>query len=198
MAEITFTQALARRRTVRVFAAAAISLETLGKLIWAAQGITCAEGKRTAPSAHGIHPLRLFVAASRVDGLGKGLYEVDRADLGLANVGRSDVSPALRDAAIGDAPWVTDAACIVAICADMAAPNREFADQKPYGKRGAQYVFTATGAAAQNLHLQAVAENLGCVWVGGFDDDAVAAVLGLEAPIKPVILVCVGHPAPEA
>lgn len=198
MAEITLNEALARRRTVREFTGAAIRKEALETLIWATQGITGAERQRTAPSAHGLHPLRLFVVANRVDGLDKGTYRVDPDGHSLENIDPSDLSPTLRGAAIDDPPWITDAACIIAICADIEAPNREFADQKPYGERGARYVFLEAGAAAQNLHLQVVAENLGCVWVGGFDDKAVADVLGIKTPLKPLILVCVGYPTPEA
>ncbi|MEJ2626404.1 MAG: SagB/ThcOx family dehydrogenase [Pseudolabrys sp.] len=194
MPDITLTDALSQRRTVRDFTGAAISLETLNRLIWAAQGITRADGKRTAPSAHALHPLRLFVVANRVDGLNESLFAVDPADLSLKDMSRSGVAPALKQAALDDLPCMTDAACIVAICADMVTPSRAFADQKPYGTRGARYVSMEAGAAAQNLQLQATAEGLGGVWVAGFDDEAVAAALGLEAPLTPLIFLCVGQP----
>ncbi|MFB9869171.1 nitroreductase family protein [Vreelandella sulfidaeris] len=66
---------------------------------------------------------------------------------------------------------------------------------KPYGARGARYVYLEAGAAAQNLQLQAVAQGLGSVWVGGFDDEATGHILGLKVPLTPIILLCVGHPA---
>ena len=195
MPDITLTDALSRRRTVRDFTGAAISRDTLNRLIWAAQGITRADGKRTTPSAHALHPLWLFVVANRVDGLGESLFAVDPADLALKDMNRSGVALALKNAALDDLQCMLDAACIVAICADMVTPSRAFADQKPYGARGARYVSMEAGAAAQNLQLQATAEGLGCVWVGGFDDDAAAVALGLEAPLAPLILLCVGQPA---
>ena len=199
MPDIMLAHALSQRRTVRDFTGAAISLETLNRLIWAAQGITGADGKRTAPSAHALHPLRLLVVANRVDGLneglGEGLFAVDPADLALKNLNRSGLASALKKAALDDLQCMTDAACIVAICADMVSPSKAFADQKPYGARGARYVYMEAGAAAQNLQLQAVAEGLGGVWVGGFDDDVAADALGLEAPLTPLILLCVGQPA---
>lgn len=144
-----------------------------------------------------MHPLRLFVVANHVEGLNKGLYEIDPLDLSVKSLMSSDLRVALRKASIGDPQWVTDAACIVAFCADMVSPSQAFADQKPYGLRGPRYVYLEAGAAAQNLQLQAVSEELGSVWVGGFDDEATAEILGLQAPVTPIILMCVGHAASE-
>lgn len=194
LAEITLTHALRHRRTVRDFSDTAIPLEALERLIWAAQGVTGDDGKRAAPSAHAMHPLRLLVVANNVSTLDKGLYEVDPGDLSLKVVNALDVRPALREASIGAPQWITDAACIIIVCADMVAPTQAFIEQKPYGARGARYVYLEAGAAAQNLQLQAVAENLGSVWVCGFNDEATADVLGLQAPLSPIILFCVGHP----
>ena len=194
LAEISLREALTRRRTVRQFTQAPVPGAALERLILAAQGVTGAEGRRTAPSAHALCPLRLFVVAGRVDGLDSGLYAVEPAGLALAKLNDEDLRPALRQAAIGDPDWITDAACIVAIAADMTGPARHFADQPPYGTRGARYVHMEAGAAAQNLQLQAVAEGLGAVLVGGFHDEATANILGLEAPLAPLMLLCVGVP----
>lgn len=195
MAEITLTEALSKRRTIRRFSKARVPLAALERLVWAAQGVTAPDGRRTAPSAHALHPLRLLVLARRIEGLGQGRYEVDPSSLALDLTTPADPLPALRRAAIGDPEWITDAACVVAICADTAVPTDAFADQKPYGLRGTRYLYLEAGAAAQNLHLQAVAEGLGIVWVGGLDDEAAAEVLGLETPVAPILLLCVGYPA---
>ena len=52
---ITLEQALARRRSLREFAALALSEQELSQLLWAAQGITRPDGLRTAPSAGGLY-----------------------------------------------------------------------------------------------------------------------------------------------
>jgi len=194
LAEISLREALTRRRTVRQFTQATVSRTALARLIQAAQGETGAEGRRTAPSAHALFPLRLFVVAGRVDDLETGLHAVAPASLEMTKLHGKDLRPELRAAAIGDPAWITDAACIVAIAADMIGPGRHFADQPPYGARGARYVHMEAGAAAQNLQLQAVAEGLGAVLVGGFHDEATANILGLEAPLAPLMLICVGVP----
>nr|WP_272213841.1 SagB/ThcOx family dehydrogenase [Marinicella sp. W31]MDC2879792.1 SagB/ThcOx family dehydrogenase [Marinicella sp. W31] len=191
--EITLAQALSRRRTVRAFAEQAIPQRTLKQLIWAAQGTTGENGERTAPSAHALYPLRLFVLASRVSGLDSGLYAVEPAGLDLKITGRADLRPDLCKAAIGNPEWIADAACIIVICGDMATPAQAFAEQRPYGARGERYVYLEAGAVAQNIQLQAVAEELGSVLVGGFSDEATADVLGLAAPLVPLALMCVGY-----
>ncbi|NYT60486.1 SagB/ThcOx family dehydrogenase [Alcaligenaceae bacterium] len=195
MAEISLKQALLQRRTVRDFSDAAVPVQALERLLWAAQGVTGPDGNRTAPSAHAVHPLRLYVQVGRVTGLDQGLYEVGADDHVLRLLHGRDLRPSLAGAAIDEQPWIRQAACIVVICADMVTPGRAFADQRPLGRRGARYVYLEAGAAAQNLQLQAVAEGLGCVGVGGFNDEATADVLELGIPLEPVMQLCIGYPA---
>lgn len=104
----------------------------------------------------------------------------------------SDIRSALREAAVDDQYWITDAACTLTISADFVTPCKSFADQKPYGSRGSRYVFIEAVAAAQNILLQAVAEGVGAVMVAGFDDSATAEYLGLAPHIAPVLHICAG------
>ena len=198
MKQTTLTQALSRRRTVREFSERQIPLDALKRLIWAAQGITAEGGKRTAPSAHSLHPIKLLCLPGRVEGLGVGVYQADPYDLTFTSIDSIDRRESLRTASIDTPRWITEAACIVAVCGDMVGPNRAFADQRPFGSRGSRYVYLEAGAAAQNLHLQAAADGLGCVWVGGFDDEATADILGLCTSFSPIILMCVGYPSVDS
>ena len=193
MPDISLAHALAQRRTIREFSDKPVTRQALENLLRAAQGITNQDGKRTVPSAHALHPLRLYVQTHNVVGLGSGLYDVDDINQSLRQINSSDLRWDLRNAAIGEPKWITDAACIIIICADMATPTRVFADQKPHGMRGTRYVYLEAGAAAQSLQLQAVAEGLAGVLVGGFDDETTSDVLGLPAPLAPVIQFCVGY-----
>ena len=54
-------EALATRRSIRQFAPTPLAPPQLGQLCWAAQGITDAQGKRTAPSAGALYPIELFL-----------------------------------------------------------------------------------------------------------------------------------------
>ena len=95
MTELTLMQALSHRRTVRDFSEASIPLDMVNRLLWSAQGVTGAEGMSTAPSAHAVHPLRLYVQAGRVSGLAQGLYEVAANDLSLRQVHSLNLQPDL-------------------------------------------------------------------------------------------------------
>ena len=91
----------------------------------------------------------------------------------------------------GTRPWLAGNRVTYA---DLAAAARAFAEQPPYGMRGVRYAYIEVGAAAQTVQLQAVAEGLGSVLVGGFRDEATAQALSLPAPVTPVALMCLGWP----
>ncbi len=53
-----------------------------------------------------------------------------------------------------------------------------------------------TGAAGENLYLQAVALGLVAHPMGGFDADKTRRVFGIPARFTPMAMIAVGHPAP--
>lgn len=191
---MTLAQAMAERRTQREFSQQAVSLHVVQRLLWAAYGVSEDDGKRTSPSAHALHPLRLYACAGRVEGVEPGVYAIapnaQAMDLHIDHDVRAD----LERAALEEQPWIGKAAGIITICADMVAATSAFADQPPYGTRGQRYVHIEAGAAAQNIYLQAAAEGLACVLVAGFQDEATAGVLNLAAPVAPVLHMCFGWP----
>jgi SagB-type dehydrogenase family enzyme len=64
---------------------------------------------------------------------------------------------------------------------------------RKYGQRGVRYVHMEAGHAAQNIHLQAVALNLGTVVVGAFDDDKVKIIVNLSGDEQPLCLLPIGR-----
>jgi SagB-type dehydrogenase family enzyme len=195
MAQMTLEEAILGRRTRREFDDRAVPLDTLRRLLWAAQGTTDAGGNRTVPSAHALHPLCLLVAVGRIEGLDVGVHDVGGDARQLTPRISRDVRADLEKAALDEQPWIGRAAGIITVCADLVTPTRDFADQPPFGARGLRYVYIEAGAAAQNILLQAEAEGLACVLVAGFKDEATAGILELECPSMPVLHVCVGWPA---
>lgn len=67
---------------------------------------------------------------------------------------------------------------------------------RKYGQRGIRYVHMEAGHAAQNIHLQAVALNLGNVAVGAFDEDRVKKIVNLSGEEQPLYLLPVGSIKP--
>jgi len=65
-----------------------------------------------------------------------------------------------------------------------------------YRERGAKlYCIQDATIAATFAMLKATDLGLGSVWVGAFHENRVLTVLNLEAPLKPVALLAIGHPA---
>ncbi len=195
MSDLSLQKTLFQRRSCRSFSDRPVSRLSLQNLLWAAQGVTDDRDNRTAPSAHALHPLRLLVSIAHVEEETPGLYSVGADGMALTKIIDGDQRDALERAALEDQPWVGKAAGIITIAADLVSPTTAFADQPPYGVRGLRYVHIEAGAAAQNICLQATAEELGSVLVAGFRDEATADVLSLEAPVAPILHICFGWPA---
>lgn len=137
MTDFSLFQALSTRRTIREFNGGAIPFQALIRLLWAAYGETDQSGKRTAPSAHGLSPIRLRVSTGNVDGMDTGVFSVGDDGKSLSPVIMKNSLAQLESAAIGDQPWVGSAACVITVCADFITPTRDFSDQEPLGQRGA-------------------------------------------------------------
>ncbi len=189
---VSVEAAIQQRRTQREYSLEPISLGEVAQLLWAAQGVTGNGGERAAPSAGAHYPLTAYLAAGAVSGLGAGLYGYDGETHSLGRVAQGDFRAMLREAALEDQPWVANAAATLVIAANFKAAEAHFHTQPPPGLRGARYVYLETGAAAENVHLQATALGLGLVLVAGFDDEKVKDVLELPEELEATALLCVG------
>lgn len=176
-----------QRRSVRNFGDRTLTTDNLSRLLWAAQGITGAEGRRTAPSAGALYPLELYAAIGRVTGVAPGVYRYLPISNEMALIAPGFHREKLVEAARGQ-DWIAAAAAVVGIAAVFARTTVK------YGARGRGYVYMEAGHAAQNLMLQAVELGLGTTMVGAFDDTAVARVLHLSADETLLCLLPVGVP----
>ena len=89
----------------------------------------------------------------------------------------------------GNQAWVKDAPVLLLICADTLFSH----NQQP--NRWAQY---DTGAAAENLCLQASALGLMAHQMGGFDANLTREKFNVPAQYTPMAMISVGHPADVA
>jgi SagB-type dehydrogenase family enzyme len=181
--ETSLESAIARRRSVRRYTPEVLTLDEIGQLLWAAQGITGGkDSMRTAPSAGGCHPLVLYVCRS------DGIWRYHPQGHYLARHREQDARDELVDAAWRQ-KFIADAPCVFIV---SAIPERTTGR---YGERGElRYVPMDTGHATENLLLQAVALGLASVSVGAFDDAAVKRALALPEQEEPLYILPVGHP----
>lgn len=89
----------------------------------------------------------------------------------------------------GNQAWVKDAPVLLLVCADTLFSH----NQQP--NRWAQY---DTGAAAENLCLQASALGLMAHQMGGFDANLAREKFNVPAQYTPMAMISVGHPADVA
>ena len=174
-------ETLAARRSVREFTQEPLTEAEISQLLWAAQGITSEEGRRTSPSAGALYPLELYLVTA--SGLSRylptkhQLLPQDDRDL------RSAVqATALGQRSIGDAPAVF-------VMAGVYARTRQ-----KYGNGAERYVDMEAGHAAQNLILQAVAMDLGGITIGAFEDRKLSNVLSMPDHHDPLYIIPIGHP----
>ena len=179
--------ALRHRRATREFRNTPLALAEVSQLLWAAQGITSPEGRRTAPSAGALYPLEVFVVAGNVDGLPAGVYRYRPQGHDLTRVVEGDRRVELSSAA-QEQTWLKGAPAIIVIAGVYERTAVK------YKERAERYVHIEAGHASQNVQLQAVALELGAVIVGAFDDDQVKRVLGLATNEQPLCLLPVGRP----
>jgi SagB-type dehydrogenase family enzyme len=182
---VSVEEALAKRRSIRSYSAAPLTIQQVSQLLWAAQGITAPGGKRTAPSAHGLYPLTLYLVAGAVEGLAPGIYRYTPEGHSLEDVAQGDLRAKLVKAA-GMQGFIGDAPVMAIICVNYEAMGR-------FGERGRAFSDFEVGHAAQNLSLETVALGLGTVPIGSFDAAALGKALGLSPQLSAVYLFPVGH-----
>lgn len=183
---VSVEEALASRRSDRHFADAPLTLADAAQLLWAAQGITRAEGLRTVPSAGALYPLEIYLVVGTVATVPAGVYRYLPEHHRLVPAVSGDLRRELASAAFHQ-NWIAEAPAILAIAAVIRRTRLK------YGERGERYVHIEAGHAAQNVCLQAVALGLGTTIIGAFADAEVKRLLGLTEE-EPLLLVPVGKP----
>ncbi len=184
--ETSVEEALRERRSVRSYADQPLTLAEISQLLWAAQGITSLDGKRTAPSAGALYPLEVYVVAGMVDDLAPGIYRYQPREHRLIMIAAGDLRGALQASALNQAP-VRDAPVDIVI---SAVPERTTGK---YGDRGIRYIHMEAGHAAQNIYLQAESLELGTVTIGAFDDAGVKGVVNMTETEIPLYIIPVGR-----
>jgi len=184
-------EAIAKRRSIRHFRRVPLSLDTISRILWAAQGITDPDsGFRAVPSAGALFPLELYLVV-RMDGvedLPEGVYHYDPKGNILTLIRGGDSTTELESATWNQG-IVKEASATLVI---MGVLSRTAAK---YGSRSARYVYQESGHAAQNVFLEATSMGLGTVAMGAFREASVRRVVGARADERPLYVQPLGVPA---
>jgi SagB-type dehydrogenase family enzyme len=177
--KVSVEAALKQRRTVRAFRPTPLTLEEVGQLCWAAQGVTSGR-YRTAPSAWAIYPLELYVAAGTVTGLSPGFYHYLPASHSLQLVAPDDKRAEIDQKAVRQSQNPIAKAPAVFVISGNVAKMASGGDSL-VKERAAEFTWVEAGLAAQGFFLEATAMGLGSVYTGGFLPKETRAVLGLPS-----------------
>jgi SagB-type dehydrogenase family enzyme len=178
---MSLEESIAKRRSIREFASKLLTIEQIGQLLWATQGITEKRmGLRAAPSAGALYPLETYVV------LPAGIYHYNPERHELKRVIEGDRRLELQKAAL-DQEAIGSAPAVIVIAAVYERTSKKYED------RASRYVHIEAGHACQNLLLQATAQNLAGVPIGAFNDKRVADIVKMAKNESPLYLVPVGY-----
>lgn len=169
--------AIDRRRSVRRFSPAPLSLGELSYLLWSTQGVERllpGATLRTVPSAGARHCFETFVLANRVEGLEPGIFRYLALEHRLLP---RDLSPDIGEAVVHgclDQAFVGESAAVFLWTAVAHRMTWR------YGRRGYRYILLDAGHVCQNLYLSAETVGCGACAVAAFDDNELNRVLGLD------------------
>ncbi len=184
--DISIEETLERRRSVRTFSATPLSLEEIGQLAWAAQGITdAARGFRTAPSAGATFPMETYFLLTEGEDVAGGVYRYLPHDHALELVTEGDQRRDLRSVALQQES-ITDAPAVLVITGILSRIEPR------YRERAMRFMHMEAGHVAQNIYLQGVSLGVGTVVIGAFEDDGVRSVLGLGDGEYPLYIMPLG------
>lgn len=170
-----------RRRSIRKFGGGSVSLQNLASIIFNSYAVTAktvlkpgVEQKlRAVPSGGALYPLELYVAVFNVSGLAPGIYHynVEAHSLEL-------VRPGQFNARFGQATFYEE--MFKGVAATFVIAGRIRRSFIKYGERAYRFMTLEAGHLGQNLCLASFALDLGCLMLGGFYDDDIDEMLGID------------------
>lgn len=170
-------QALRERKSGRLFSVQELSRQTLSTLLWAADGISRPDGRRTAPTGLNVQDTDIYVM------LCTGVYIYDhRANL-LRGIKKGD----FRHLA-GSQSYPRGAPVNLFYVHDQTRAMRGDA------RATQECAGIHTGAIMQNVYLFCASEGLSCVARRSFDEAALKKLLGLSEKQSVILAQTVGYP----
>lgn len=179
--EMSVKEALMQRHSVRSYSDAALSDEMVIDILWAANGVTRPDGKRTAPSAVNAQDIDLYVCTE------KGTSKYDPQNARLEKVTDEDIRPFLQ----AQNRFVETAPLTILLVTDQS----KFGEPRP-GSRNMNFGFMDAGIVSENISLYCTALGLGTVCCAPrMQMEEISRALGLSEQEIPVLYHPVGYPA---
>jgi SagB-type dehydrogenase family enzyme len=176
----SFDTTVLRRRSYREFDGRPLTLAEVAKIIFYAGGVTARidlpgfqqQPLRAAPSGGALYPVEIYLFALSVTDMNAGLYHYVPIDNSLELVREVDAARELARICYSEA-LIKSAAVVVLTGISLKSRLK-------YGERGYRFMLLEAGHIAQNALLAANALELGACPFGGFIDDDLDRLLGID------------------
>lgn len=178
LAQMPVAEAIARRESVRQYAAASLTLEELAALLWATQGVrrvlSPAVALRTVPSAGARHSLETYLVVNRIEALSAGLYRYLPFDGQLAQLAVDpEIGRRAAEACLGQR-FVAQSA--VTFFWTTIPARMEWR----YGLAAHKVIAVDAGHVCQNLYLACESLGLGTCAIAAYHQQACDQLLGVD------------------
>jgi SagB-type dehydrogenase family enzyme len=179
-ASMSFEDVILSRRSSRDFSGEPLSFSEVAKLLHFANGITGSiytgdrvdQLFRASPSGGALYPVEIYLIALTVSGLASGLYHYNPLENNLEALSNKKAAQELKK--ITHIEEVSNAAAVIAL-SGISAKSR-----LKYGERGYRFMLLEAGHIAQNILLTAHSLLLAAFSIGGFIDDELDELLGID------------------
>jgi nitroreductase len=164
-------QAISRRKTDREFDSRNLSLKHLSEILWVANGVNRANGKRTVPSAMAYYPLQTYAV------LANGIY--------FYNPQKHQLEPVVK----GDFRSLAGKQTFV----DTAPLNLLFIAKARNASDNFTMAIMDSGYCGQNVYLYCASEGLRCVVRASAQEAELLKVMNLGTNYKFILAQTVGY-----
>ena len=179
--EMTVKQALAERHSVRSYSGQEMSEATVLEILWAANGVTREDGRRTAPSAVNAQDIDLYVCNA------EGAFKYNAPAVKLEKVTVEDIRPYLK----AQNRFVDTTPLTILLVTDQT----KFGEPRP-GSRNMNFGLIDAGIVSENISLYCTAIGLGTVCCSPrMRTEEIQKALGLTDQQIPVLYHPIGYPA---
>ena len=172
-----FMQCVAERRSKRKFSTKALPMQTIGEILYVADGISSKDGKKTVPTARNRQNQSVYAFTA------DGVYLYNSQKHALELVKKGDFRKLC-----GKQPFHKIAPLVLVFVSDMKAVGSTPEEQ-------ALYAGNHSGSASQNVYLYAASQGLSTVVCGFLDRDAITKFLNLKADQMVIYSQPVAYPA---
>ena len=188
---VSIERALALSQNLEFPSDQKLTLEEIGQLAWAAQGVTAPRTDGATVTPGSLSPLRVYFS------LPEGTYLYEPIGHTLQQISDNDVRAAIAAAVFSRQPNVSIPATTTGSCQIIITGSvRDFSPI--YGQNARSVMALLAGQMSQNVQLQAVSLDLTYIASSNVDSSAIKRTLRLPRAADPIYIALVGYPASRA